>query len=768
MIISLALLGYGMSGTFISLAQHSLTKKYKHVFVTLILLFGLSSSGMFLFAQTIPFNAEEILWNTKQILNLSAVFLVLTIPFFLAASAICLTLRCYKENISSIYGCDLLGAGFGSIIAIILLYFLLPLAALFFTSICILLAAVAACWELKLKYRRPITLGSMFLAISIIIAFQHMELKLSPYKGLQQSMRIKGARVIGETSSPLGLLTILESTQIPLRHVPGLSLNNHQEPLPQLGIFTDGDNMTVITKKAEHRDQLSYLDQVSSALAYHLNEPDNVLILGTGGGADVIQAQYHGVPHIEAVELNPQIPSLISRRFVDFSGKIFDGTTTKLYINEIRGFVKRSKQHYNLIQLALTDGFTGSAAGVYALNESYLYTVEALQDYILRLAPDGYLAISRWIKMPPRDTLKLFATAIESLKRIGVTEPADRLVLIRSWQTSTLLIKQSKFTETELRDVQTFCDERSFDIAFGPTITAGQPNRYNILSRPLFYLAARSLAGNETASFIDNYKFNITPATDDKPYFHHFFKWSSLPEILRLRQQGSAPLLEAGYLVLVATLLAAIIVSSVLILLPLLVLQKKSLVQSCTVNKAHVLIFFFLIGIAFLFVEIAFLQKFILFLHHPIYSIATVLASFLIFAGLGSLGSQKISDSISLSLTIKLVVSSVAVLCVLYVLTLDHLFTFFGGRPLVVRIVVSVVLIAPLATLMGMPFPLALKKLVDREEQFVPWAWGINGCASVISATLATLLAIHFGFTQLLILAVFLYCISSWVFVKKE
>ncbi len=764
MIISLALLGYGMSGAFVSIAQHRLDQRFNLVYITSIILFALSSVGTFLIAQTIPFNAEEIFWDPNQLLYLLGIFLILTAPFFFGASAICLALHCYGDHISRIYGYDLIGAGFGSITVIALLYIFFPQTALVFIGISILLAAVVAAWELNLKHRRSLAVGILLLAICIASTLPLIELKLSPYKGLEQSLRIKGSRIIQDRSSPLGLLTILESTEIPLRHAPGLSLTNHQEPLEQLGIFTDGDNMSVITKKADHRHQLAYLDQVSSALPYHLKKPDRVLILGAGGGMDILQAHYHDIQHIDAVELNPQIPNLIRHHFTEYAGNIFNDTTTKLHIAESRGFVKNSKQQYDLIELALTDGFNGSASGLYALNESYLYTVEALKDYIQHLTPDGYLAVTRWIKMPPRDTLKLFATAIKSLKGMGITNPGNRMVLIRSWQTSTLLIKRGEFSENEFNAVQAFCDARSFDIVFSATTTRNQVNRYNILSQPFFYLAAKALAGNQAETFIHNYKFTITPATDKQPYFHHFFKWSSLPEILRLRQQGSAPLLESGYLVLVATLSAALIISSFLILFPLWVFRKESLTRSYLVNKTHVLTYFFLIGTAFLFIEIAFLQRFIIFLHHPIFSISTGLAAFLVFAGLGSHWSHKLSHILTSSGTMKLAVSGIGLLCTFYVFALDHLFVLFSDRPLLVRLAISVVLIAPLATLMGMPFPLALKHLAYRAEQLVPWAWGINGCASVISATLATMLAIHYGFTHLIFLAVLLYFISFLVF----
>lgn len=766
MIISLALLGYGVSGSFVAMTQGYLRNRYSLIYPTLILLFGISSSATFLLARMIPFNAEEIFWDPRQALYLFGIFLLLMLPFFFASTAICLTLSKYKNNISRIYACDLLGAGLGSIIVIVLLYKCMPQTALFLISIGTLLVTAIASWELRHKGFLVLSMAMILPAIVCVTLLLPVKMEISPYKGLPQSLRISGTQIIKQLSSPLGLLSVVESNKIPFRHVPGLSLNNFQEPLEQMALFTDADNMSVITKKADKHGQLQYLDQVSSALGYHLKKPEKALILGVGGGTGILLAQYHHVPFIDGVELNPQVADLLGRQYTAYSGELFNDYT-QLHVDEIRGFVKKSESSYDLIQLTLADGFNGSAAGVYALSESYLYTVEAIKEYISRLAPGGYLAITRWLKMPPRDTLKLFATAVRSLKGMGIAQPAKRLVLIRSWQTSTLIIKQGEFNDTEFQQVQKFCDERSFDVAFTSKITERQVNRNNILNRPLFYLAAKSLVGEEADSFINDYKFIINPATDDQPYFHHFFKWSSFKEILRLKQQGSAPLLESGYLVLLGTLAIALVVSVALIPLPLLLLrlmQKNAPVSSSQIRGPSVIPFFFLIGIAFLFIEIGFLQKLILFLHQPIFSIASGLAAFLVFAGFGSGLSEKMVEIKRIKKNMRMIVFGIAVFCIVYVLFLDQLFTFFLPHSLPVRIGISIALIAPLATLMGMMFPLGLKILVEKAPQLVPWAWGVNGFASVISVSLATILAIHFGFSKLILVAVCFYWIAYLFF----
>jgi hypothetical protein len=585
-----------------------------------------------------------------------------------------------------------------------------------------------------------------------------VDLAISPYKGLSQTLRMAGTKVVDTRSSPLGYLSVLESEQVPLRHAPGLSIKASVEPPPQVAIFTDADNMTVITQDAGDRGAFTYLDHMTSALPYHLDSPGHVLILGSGGGADIQQARYHGAPRITAVELNPQLVDIVRDRYKDFSNEILDQDGVDLHISEARGFVTRSHDRYGLIQLALLDSFAASSAGLYALNESYLYTVEALRVYLRHLDPGGYLAITRWIKLPPRDTLKLFATAIEALQRENKTHPDKRLLLIRSWQTSTLLIKNGLITDEEISALKTFAADRAFDAAWYPGIEEAEVNRYNVLRQPYYYRSAKALLGPDRSEFLHKYKYDIRPTFDDRPYFFHFFKWRVVPEIMALRGRGGTPLLEIGYLVLVATLFKAVIASAVLIVLPLIYLRRQNTsVSRDRFSFPRVLWYFFAIGLGFLFVEIGFIQKFILLLHHPVYAVSVTLTSFLVFAGVGSAVTQRTVQADGHGRTVRYAILGIALIAMAYTWLLGPLFEHLTVLPMALKVIVSVLLIAPLAYCMGMPFPLGLSRLSTAASHLVPWAWGVNGCASVISAVLATLCAIHFGFAVVITLAVLLY-----------
>jgi hypothetical protein len=510
---------------------------------------------------------------------------------------------------------------------------------------------------------------------------------------------------------------------------------------------------------------VDFLDQLTSALPYHLKHAHRVLVLGAGGGMDVLQALYQDTEEIHAVELNPQVVELVSTDYAEFSGGLYNKPRVQLHTAEGRGFVSARDTRYDLIQLALQESSGASSAGLYALSESYLYTSEALQTYLDHLKSGGYLAISRWIKLPPRDTLKLFVTSIEALRRTGVEEPGKRLILIRGWQTSTLLVKNGEFTADEIRAMRDFSQQRAFDVAWYPGISADEPNRFNIFREPYLYQAAQALLGPHRQSFMEQYKFKLQPATDDRPYFHNFFKWSTLEEILELRGQGGMPLLEAGYPVLVATLAQALLASTLLILLPLVFLKRqKQSSDSSGISQLRVVSYFFAIGLAFLFIEIAFIQKFMLFLHHPLFTASVVLASFLVFAGLGSNWSKRYSTQKNFLKGVKWAVAGILLTGTAYLLLLDTLFAWLVAWPTIARATVSIVLIAPLAFFMGMPFPLALTSLGAGAGTLIPLAWGVNGCASVLSAVLATLLAIHFGFTVVVLLALLLYILAALEF----
>ncbi|MDH3862876.1 MAG: SAM-dependent methyltransferase [Gammaproteobacteria bacterium] len=760
MIISLALLGYGASGTFIALLRSHLEPRFETAYAASALFFSIAMIVCFIVAQRVPFNALEIVWDRGQFLNLAVVYVVFFVPFFFAACCIGLAFTCRGGDASRIYFFDLFGAGLGAVLIIVLLFAVSPQTAL--VLLVLLPLAASAIMASTLTSRLPLAIAQLaWLALLAIgIPQAHLELRISEYKGLSQALQVIDSRILEQSSSPLGLITVVDSPTVPIRHAPGLSFNTRHIPPVQLAVFTDADGMSAITRYDGNPGSVAYLGDLTAALPFRLLENPVVLVLGAGTGSEVLLSLFHGASRVDAVELNPQMTELVAGTYADFAGRIYDDPRVTVYTDEARGFVARSGGGYDLVQIGLLDSFGASGAGVQALNESYIYTTGALREYLADLEPGGLLAITRWIKMPPRDSVKLIATAIEALRQSGVSEPGRRIAMIRSWNTSTLLIKNGDLTASEIGRIREFARSRSFDTVYFPGMRAEAANRFNRLADPYLFDAASALLGDSTGDFFERYKFYVEPASDDRPYFFHFFRWRTLPEVMALRKAGGAGLIEWGYLVLVATIVQAAVLGLVLILLPLSLVRRAW--PAGTARRFG--FYFLLLGLAFLFVEMAFIQKFILFLSNPLYSVAVVLSGFLLFAGLGSASSERLARRLPWPgvSPVTVAVAAIAVLALGYVLVLPAVFGRFIGLADPAKIIVSLALIAPLAFFMGMPFPLGLKRLSGLAPGFLPWAWGINGFASVVSAVLATLLAIEFGFNVVILLALVLYALAAW------
>lgn len=766
MVISLALLGFGASGTLIAVARKPLQQHFSGAYRLSAVGLGITAGGSFLLAQRLPFNPPELWWDPRQYVYLLALYLLLALPFWCGATGIGLAFTQYPDLIPRIYRYDLMGAGVGALLIVGGLWLLHPLTCLLLIGALGFVGALLG--PVPAGRSRRSSLGTVGLGLALAAGWLVWPpaLRISEFKGLSKALLLPDAQLLAERSSPFGLLNVVHSAafhEIP----PGGSLNYFgPPPPPQHLLFVDGDSAGVITQTPADVRTLQYLDFLSAALPYHLLQaraspgarlPPRVLVLGAGGGSDVLLARYYGAQPVEVVELNPQTVQLLREDFGSFTRHLFDRPEVHLHVAEARGFVACSRDRYDLIQMALLGSFSAAAAGTQALSENYLYTVEAFQEYLRRLRPNGLLALTCWLKQPPRDELKLFATAVAALEREGVTQPAAHLAFIRSFNTATLVVARTPLTPIQVDTVRTFCDDRSFDLIFLPGLRPAEANRYNLLDDPSLDLGVQALLSDRRSDFYRRYKFNVVPATDDRPYFFQFLTWRVLPELLASRGKGSIPFAEWGYLLLLIALLQAALASFGLILAPLFTLRREPSPRGMFLRAGG---YFLCLGLAFLFIEIAFIQKFTLFLCHPLYSAAVVLCAFLVFAGLGSGSSERVAQALrqrGWANPLPMIIAALVVLALVDLGLLPFLLRGLIVLPMVVKAVLSILLIAPLAFCMGLPFPLGLRFVAAAAPALIPWAWGINGCASVLSALLATLLALHFGFTGVVLLAAGLY-----------
>jgi hypothetical protein len=259
--------------------------------------------------------------------------------------------------------------------------------------------------------------------------------------------------------------------------------------------------------------------------------------------------------------------------------------------------------------------------------------------------------------------------------------------------------------------------------------------------------------------FVRNYKYDILAVTDDSPYFDHFFKWSSLAELISLPGNAGISLVGVGYPTLLVTLAQAAVAAVVLVLFPLLFASTGF--RTSNARRGNIIIYFLAIGLAFLFIELSFIQKFGLIIGHPLYAVAIVLCAFLVFSGLGSLYVEKrISAGRQGTDILRWSVITIAINTLLFIILLPVFEPFIMSVNEILRFVLAFMITAPIAFAMGMPFSVGLAAVQRSSPQLIPWAWGINGCASVLSAVLAVLLAIEIGFSGVMLCAAVLYVIA--------
>jgi len=295
-----------------------------------------------------------------------------------------------------------------------------------------------------------------------------------------------------------------------------------------------------------------------------------------------------------------------------------------------------------------------------------------------------------------------------------------------------------------------------------PGIKQNEVNQFHVLEEgPVYYISAQRILSGERQSFYRDYLYNIRPATDDRPYFFDFFKWKSLPRMIRTMGRHWLPFSEWGYLVLVATLVQAVCASGLLILLPLLVAKPIRGVQTL---KLPTLTYFLLLGLAYMFLEMGFIQKMTLLIGHPVFGVAVTLLGFLLFSGCGSLASGRLFKSPKIvNNVIPIAVSGIIIVGIAEIALMSLAFEWLVGFSRVGRMVLGLVITGPLAFFMGVPFPTALKRLGAHSQALVPWAWGVNGFASVTGAVLGTFLAISMGFTTLALVALACYLLAAIV-----
>ncbi len=424
MVISLALLGYGASGSVLSLVRRRVQASGEAVpgraMVLAAASFAFLSVGAFLVAQRLPFNPLALVWDPLQLIWLLLLYLVLSLPFFSVGFSIGLALTVWREDIAFFYQADLLGAGLGAAGVVFLLWRTPPERCLVWIAVAGLLAATVASLDSRVAARRSSTLilaGASVLLMTLPVGW--IRLQSSEYKSLSRALLVPGAEILTERSSPLALLSVVRNRTVPLRHAPGLSLA-YEGTLPdQLGIFSDGEGLSALDRRSPGSGSKEYRDLQISSLAYVFATNPRVLVLGLGGGEGIVTALGYGAESVTVIERNRHAVDLLENELASFSGHLLSEPNVTVAIGDVRGFLAAHGATWDLIQITDIQSATVSSGGVGSAGVNYLYTVEAFAELVEHLSPGGLLSVTRSLSLPPRDSLKLFATAWQAVEQLG-------------------------------------------------------------------------------------------------------------------------------------------------------------------------------------------------------------------------------------------------------------------------------------------------------------------------------------------------------------
>ncbi len=740
MVISVALLGFGASGTLIALYRDWLLKRANTLLPFLMISTGLVMPLAIRLSRTelVRFDSYLLFVESTQFLQLFLTYFLFFLPFFTGGLAIGITFVKKVSNIGVYYFSDLVGAGLGGALAIVFFWKFTP------QQIPVVLAMIAILAGLIIVRKKSRLYLIIFAIVSMVFTgvqiWKPYHFFHSEFKGLSYAMNLPGATISYEKSSPYGLTQVVTSPA--MRYAPGLSLSYEGAVPSAYSIFNNGDWYGSI-QPWNRKDSIHLLDHTTISLGYAIEKRDRVLLLNTNPGLDPSHAVSRGAQIVTVVEPNEIVISLLKNEYATVTDSLFYLSNLKVFSVEPRNFLAKSKDTYDLIQLPMLGAF-GGTVGLQALKEENLLTSEAFEEMWNKLTPEGVIVISAWLDYPYRIPLKCAATIAESLESYGIKNPLTHIAAVRSWGTITFVVKKTPLTDKDCSSIRSFCEDQYFDPTILPGIIEEEKTKYNSIEDEQFFDFLDEIFTYNRENLYDTYPYNIRPANDNKPYFSQFLKLERVAEVKEQLGQQSAPFLELGYLVLVVTFIQVVILAVLFVIVPLFKIGWKG------GDKLWVLLYFCGLGFGYMFLEIVFIKHFVLYLGHPIYSVATVISVMLISSGLGSYYSSRIKAKQS---SLMRITAIIVFFILLYALFLAPIIRNTIYLQMTVRVLISVLLIALPSFFMGMPFPTGLRVVANIDKNHVAWAWGVNGCISVIAAALSTIIAVEYGFISVLLLS---------------
>ena len=716
--ISIALLGLGAGGVFAYLAKAWLAR-----FETRNLAAWLCAANALL----VPIVLETILHlpvslelSSKNFLKLTVVYLVSAIPFFVTGVEFSVVFAREAGHIPRLYGADLVGGALACLGIVPLLNWLGGPNTILFAALvssCAGLVWAAAPGSSK-------ALAALGFGLLLLIAANHSGRLIDVVYA--KGMRRDPAWVEFAAWNAISRVEV-----------------DRQGDAKAVVIDADASTYIMNADPAKWQGTVWQKNLMSAppALANVLRPQGEYAIIGPGGGVDVLRAVANGSSSVTGIEINPIIANTIMRgRYADYSYHLYELPQVHIHVTDGRSFIRNSPSQFDVVQMTLVDTWASTAAGAFALSENSLYTVEAFREYFQHLKPGGMVAVTRWEFQQPREALRVVSVAMEALHSLGVADPARNFIVVSEGDLDedgipvVVLAKKSAFTPEEERVIERHLESNSLVGLYLPSDAGDNP--FSAL-----------IARNDPSAFARSYLYNVAPVYDNAPFF--FFT-------LKLRQLWHSGSLQEGIdwkVNLGVAVLGAVLIISFLAVLTFLVLPLA--LRAGGGQRALPLLYFIAVGLGYILVEVAFIQRFVLFLGHPTYALTVVVFLLLLSSGAGSLASRRWLGRVGRAW---LPLTGIIAGLVLYVFLLPGVLEALVGLPFVAKLVVSGALLIPLGFAMGMPFPTGLAGLASSPAPEFPappasapvtnaveWAWAMNAASSVLGSVLAMVLAIQFG-----------------------
>lgn len=755
--ISLALMGSATAGVllylFPQMAEPDRAKRWIGRAATAL---ALCVPLTFVLYLQIPF--DPVLMNRAgffsgaQLFWLALIYLDLSLPFFLVGVVMALALSVWAEQAGRIYWADLTGASLGCLLSIAILQVLGGANAVLAIGAVLALAGMAFTngWlPRNLKHALPL----LSFALLLLLLVSNL---LFPW------LRITVNKAGGEEPTPVyerwnahSRVTVYEPVGYPFFWAVGPTgwdkTIHDGSSFHHALLLIDAVAGTPVQSFTGHLNHVAFLRYDLTSFAYHLIDAPKTLVIGAGGGRDVLAALATDAPHVTAVEVNPAVIRAVTEEFNEFAGYLYERPDVDVVVADARGYIDRSPEKYDVIQASLIDTWAAGGSGAFALSENSLYTQEAFQTYYEHLTERGILTVSRWyLTERPAETLRLLSTGMAGWRAGGVADPRQHIAVVARAESgaqteglSTALFKRTPFTPAEVAFLQEKAAELEFTVIYAPGL-APYEEVGDFITAP------------DHDAFIAAYPLDISPATDNRPFFFNLILLGDLFDPA-LSGSGVYRTSMEAIVILFSVIGVGVVMSALFILLPLWIGSRR---KNLPRPSPSMLAYFAALGIAFMVIEIPTIQKLTVYLGQPVYSLAVVLFSLLLSSGLGSLWSSRwpLAD---VPRRIRRVFPALVCVILLHTFLNTAILKLTLPLPLGVRMAVAVALLLVLGFLMGIPFPVGIRWVGAQRQGIVPWLWGINGVMSVVGAALATALSIHLGFRTTMLISAVVYALAG-------